>query len=243
MDRSAGGALPGPGADACTASNPARPATEPHLADMTTKAIDLLSSQGRSGTSRKGFFLQVEGASIDKQDHAENPCGQIGETVEFDRAIQVGLDWAKRTRHADRRHRRPRPHQPDHRSADGGRPQPRRDRHADHGGRPADGRELRDQPQRPLAEPHRHRGPRRGPGPAGGQRRRASPTRPTCSTPWRARSGSSNGARHAPAHGGAATGHGLERGGRPIDASPAAGIGWVRRQVMPRIASAAPKGA
>jgi alkaline phosphatase len=43
---------------------------------------------------RQGFDLQVEGASIDKQDHAENPCGQIGETVELDRAIQVALDFA-----------------------------------------------------------------------------------------------------------------------------------------------------
>ena len=29
---------------------------------------------------KNGFFLQVEGASIDKQDHAGNACGQIGET-------------------------------------------------------------------------------------------------------------------------------------------------------------------
>src|SRR5262245_44793940 len=70
---------PGPAATACTESNPARPATEPHLSDMTTKAIDLLSTKVK-GDRRKGFFLQVEGASIDKQDHAENPCGQIGET-------------------------------------------------------------------------------------------------------------------------------------------------------------------
>jgi len=38
----------------------------------------------------------VEGASIDKQDHAENPCGQIGETVAFDKAIAVGLEYAKK---------------------------------------------------------------------------------------------------------------------------------------------------
>jgi alkaline phosphatase len=39
-------------------------------------------------------FLEqiVEGPSA----HAENPCGQIGETVEFDNAIQVALDWAKK---------------------------------------------------------------------------------------------------------------------------------------------------
>ena len=87
---------PGPAATACTESNPARPATEPHLSDMTAKAIDLLSAKVKRDGGSKGFFLQVEGASIDKQDHAENPCGQIGETVEFDQAVQVALDWAKR---------------------------------------------------------------------------------------------------------------------------------------------------
>jgi alkaline phosphatase len=87
---------PGPAATACTESNSARPATEPHLADMTTKAIDLLSTKVKGDKHKDGFYLQVEGASIDKQDHAENPCGQIGETVEFDRAIKVALDWAKK---------------------------------------------------------------------------------------------------------------------------------------------------
>jgi alkaline phosphatase len=65
-----------------------RPANEPSLAAMTRRAIDLLESKNRNG-----FFLQVEGASIDKQDHATNACGQIGETVAFDRAIGVALDY------------------------------------------------------------------------------------------------------------------------------------------------------
>jgi alkaline phosphatase len=68
-----------------------RPANEPSLAEMTAKAIALLDAPG----GRSGFFLQVEGASIDKQDHNANPCGQIGETVAFDRAIRIGLDFAK----------------------------------------------------------------------------------------------------------------------------------------------------
>jgi alkaline phosphatase len=69
---------------------------EPSLADMTTKAIDLLDdAQGRRGSNRRGFFLQVEGASIDKQDHVESPCEQIGETIAFDRAIRVGLQFAE----------------------------------------------------------------------------------------------------------------------------------------------------
>ncbi len=84
---------PGPPATACTAPDPARPSTEPHLLDMTKKAIQLLEAKTRY--ARKGFFLQVEGASIDKQDHAANPCGQIGETIEFDRSVALARQWAK----------------------------------------------------------------------------------------------------------------------------------------------------
>lgn len=65
-----------------------RPSNEPSLSDMTSKAINLLEN-------RDGFFLQVEGASIDKQDHATNACGQIGETVAFDKAIGVALDYQR----------------------------------------------------------------------------------------------------------------------------------------------------
>ena len=65
-----------------------RPANEPSLAEMTASAIKLLEN-------RKGFFLQVEGASIDKQDHATNACGQLGETVAFDKAIGVALNYQR----------------------------------------------------------------------------------------------------------------------------------------------------
>ncbi|MFG6092759.1 alkaline phosphatase [Enterobacter soli] len=73
----------------CT-PNPKRDDSIPTLAAMTDKAISLLSK------SEKGFFLQVEGASIDKQDHAANPCGQIGETVDLDEAVQKALEFAKK---------------------------------------------------------------------------------------------------------------------------------------------------
>lgn len=73
--------------------NAARTADIPTLAAMTTKAIALLKDKP------KGFFLQVEGASIDKQDHAANPCGQIGETVDLDEAVQVALEFAKADGH------------------------------------------------------------------------------------------------------------------------------------------------
>ena len=57
------------------------------------------SSTRRRRSQQKGFFLQIEGASIDKQDHAANPCGQIGETVEFDAAVKAALDY--QTAHPD----------------------------------------------------------------------------------------------------------------------------------------------
>ena len=70
-------------------NNPARTADIPTLAVMTEKAIDLLK------TNQNGFFLQIEGASIDKQDHAANPCGQFGETVDLDEAVQKALAFAR----------------------------------------------------------------------------------------------------------------------------------------------------
>jgi alkaline phosphatase len=75
-------------AQRCKTDN--RPANEPSLSDMTKKAIALLEGD------KDGFFLQVEGASIDKQDHAANACAQIGETVAFDDAIGVALDYQRR---------------------------------------------------------------------------------------------------------------------------------------------------
>ncbi|MFW0794888.1 alkaline phosphatase [Gordonia sp. CPCC 205515] len=75
----------------CT-DNPERGASVPKLAAMTSKSIDLLKG------NENGFFLQVEGASIDKQDHAANPCGQIGETVDLDEATTVALDFAKQNK-------------------------------------------------------------------------------------------------------------------------------------------------
>jgi len=75
----------------CT-PNPARLDTGLSLASLTNKSINLLD-RGKNG---KGFFLQVEGASIDKQDHAADACGQIGETIDFDEAVQAALAFAEK---------------------------------------------------------------------------------------------------------------------------------------------------
>ena len=158
-----------------------RPANEPSLADMTTKAISLLEN-------RKGFFLQVEGASIDKQDHATNACGQIGETVAFDRAIGVALDY-QRTHPdtlvvvtADHSHTSQIVSEdaPRHRPADGLLDEP------DHQGRPDAEPDLRHRrvrrrrrgPGRRAAEPAAHRRRRPGVGPRPGRARRARHQRP-----------------------------------------------------------------
>ncbi|WIB58611.1 alkaline phosphatase [Curtobacterium sp. MCLR17_007] len=76
----------------CT-PNPARLDTGLSLASLTNKSIGLLNRPQANG---KGFFLQVEGASIDKQDHAADACGQIGETIDFDEAVQAALAFAQK---------------------------------------------------------------------------------------------------------------------------------------------------
>ena len=69
----------------------------PELKTMTSKSIDLLS-HNKAG-KKKGFFLQVESASIDKKDHAADACGQIGETEQLDQAVQEALKFAKKDGH------------------------------------------------------------------------------------------------------------------------------------------------
>jgi len=69
---------------------------EPTLAEMTTSAISLLS-QSKEGR-RDGFFLQVEGAQIDKRSHANDATQTIGETLAFDDAVKVARDFAAQDR-------------------------------------------------------------------------------------------------------------------------------------------------
>ena len=82
-------AFPGSGPQRCVEGQ--RPGDQPSLATMTRKALDLLQRPA----GQKGFWLQVEGASIDKRDHAQDPCGQIGETIAFDEAVRVALEFAR----------------------------------------------------------------------------------------------------------------------------------------------------
>ncbi|MFE6995225.1 alkaline phosphatase [Microbacterium sp. NPDC057659] len=71
-------------------------AKEPNLAAMTTKAISLLEGKGKKG---KGFYLQVEGALIDKRSHANDAAQTLEEIKAFDDAVKAALDFAKKDGH------------------------------------------------------------------------------------------------------------------------------------------------
>ena len=71
-------------------------AQEPTLKEMTSKAIDLLSAKKNSG---KGFYLQVEGALIDKRSHANDAAQTLEEIKAFDDAVGAAMDFAKRDGH------------------------------------------------------------------------------------------------------------------------------------------------
>jgi alkaline phosphatase len=64
----------------------------PMLDNMARAAINSLSS-----SSPHGFFLMIEGASIDKQSHVEDADRAIWETIEFDRAVGVAKRFAEQT--------------------------------------------------------------------------------------------------------------------------------------------------
>lgn len=58
---------------------------EPSLADMTSKAIDLLSQK------KQGYILMVEGGRIDHAHHDGNAARALSETVAYDNAIKAAL--------------------------------------------------------------------------------------------------------------------------------------------------------
>ena len=66
-----------------------RTPAEPLLPEMTAKAIEILSKDDAP------FFLMVEGSQIDWEGHDNDAFGIWKETVEFDEAVKVALDFAK----------------------------------------------------------------------------------------------------------------------------------------------------
>ncbi len=66
---------------------------EPSLAEMTSKAISLLSR------NKKGFFLMVEGSKVDWAAHGNDPVGVVSDVLAFDKAVKTALDFAKKDKH------------------------------------------------------------------------------------------------------------------------------------------------
>ena len=59
---------------------------EPSLAQMTSKAIDVLSKNAN------GFFLMVEGGRIDHALHGTNAYRAVADTIAFDDAVKAAID-------------------------------------------------------------------------------------------------------------------------------------------------------
>lgn len=63
---------------------------EPSLAEMTGKAIELLSQD------RDGFFLMVEGSQVDWAGHNNDPIYMVKDFIAFDDAVKVACDFAEK---------------------------------------------------------------------------------------------------------------------------------------------------
>jgi alkaline phosphatase len=61
----------------------------PSLAEMTEKALEILSKQ------ENGFFLMVEGSQVDWAAHANDPVGIVTEFLAFDEAVGKVMDFAR----------------------------------------------------------------------------------------------------------------------------------------------------
>jgi len=64
---------------------------QPSLSEMTEKAIEVLSRDD------DGFFLMVEGGTIDHACHIRSYENTTAETLAFDEAVKVALDYADRS--------------------------------------------------------------------------------------------------------------------------------------------------
>jgi alkaline phosphatase len=68
---------------------------QPMLDEMAAKAIEVLDNNNKAN-GNKGFNLLIEGAHIDKQSHAMDADRAIWEALEFDRAVGVAVEYAKK---------------------------------------------------------------------------------------------------------------------------------------------------
>ncbi|MCR5351361.1 MAG: alkaline phosphatase [Bacteroidales bacterium] len=65
-----------------------------YLPATTQMAIDYLSAR-----AKKGFFLMVEGARIDKCEHDNDFAGTVRETLDFDKAVEAAIRFAEQDGH------------------------------------------------------------------------------------------------------------------------------------------------
>ncbi len=66
---------------------------EPSLAEMTEKAVELLSQD------KDGFFLMVEGSQVDWANHANDPAYAVTDFLAFDEAVKVAVEFAEKDGH------------------------------------------------------------------------------------------------------------------------------------------------
>jgi alkaline phosphatase len=62
--------------------------TEPSIAEMTRKALELLSDSGEP------FFIMIEAGRIDHAGHANDPAAHLWDTLAYDEAWKVAIDFA-----------------------------------------------------------------------------------------------------------------------------------------------------
>jgi alkaline phosphatase len=78
------------------APEPFRCVENPRFGERPTLEAMTRSALMRLESAPTGFLLIVESASIDKQAHAGNPCGQIGETRALDQAVRAAVAFQER---------------------------------------------------------------------------------------------------------------------------------------------------
>ncbi|WP_410770032.1 alkaline phosphatase [Fontibacillus sp. BL9] len=69
---------------------PDRTAETPSLAEMTSKALEILSAD------QDGFAIMIEGGRVDHAGHANDLPTMVQEALDFDAAFKVAIDFAKK---------------------------------------------------------------------------------------------------------------------------------------------------
>lgn len=69
---------------------PDRTAEVPSLAEMTSKALEILSA------NENGFAIMIEGGRIDHAGHANDLPTMVQEVIDFDEAFKVAIEFAKK---------------------------------------------------------------------------------------------------------------------------------------------------